>query len=88
VNARLEQYNLSSQQKAVLDHGPGPTSLIKRFQTPEEVAAVVCVVASSQANFDQRIRPGRAEGGVIAAIFRRTQSGALIGGARQLLDEC
>jgi NAD(P)-dependent dehydrogenase (short-subunit alcohol dehydrogenase family) len=45
-----------------------PSSLIKRFETPEEVAAVVAFVVSSQA---EAINGSalRAEGGVIRSIF-------------------
>jgi len=45
-----------------------PTSLLKRFQTPEEVAAVVVFVASSQA-ISINGSAVRAEGGVIRSIF-------------------
>src|SRR6266404_5169849 len=45
-----------------------PTSLLKRFQTPEEVAAVVAFVASSQA-ISINGSAVRAEGGVIRSIF-------------------
>jgi NAD(P)-dependent dehydrogenase (short-subunit alcohol dehydrogenase family) len=45
-----------------------PTSLLKRFETPEEVAAVVAFVASSQATSINGSAV-RAEGGVIRSIF-------------------
>jgi NAD(P)-dependent dehydrogenase (short-subunit alcohol dehydrogenase family) len=45
-----------------------PTSLLKRFQTPEEVAAVVAFVASPQA-IAINGSAVRAEGGVIRSIF-------------------
>jgi len=45
-----------------------PTSLLKRFQTPEEVAAVVAFVASSQ-TISINGSAVRAEGGVIRSIF-------------------
>src|SRR5258708_1594731 len=45
-----------------------PTSLLKRFETPEEVAAVVAFVASTQATSINGSSV-RAEGGVISSIF-------------------
>jgi NAD(P)-dependent dehydrogenase (short-subunit alcohol dehydrogenase family) len=45
-----------------------PTSLLKRFQTPEEVAAVVAFVASTQAVAINGSAV-RAEGGVVRSIF-------------------
>jgi NAD(P)-dependent dehydrogenase (short-subunit alcohol dehydrogenase family) len=45
-----------------------PTSLLKRFETPEEVAAVVAFVASAQAVAINGSAV-RAEGGVIRSIF-------------------
>jgi NAD(P)-dependent dehydrogenase (short-subunit alcohol dehydrogenase family) len=45
-----------------------PTSLLKRFETPEEVAAVVAFVASTQATAINGSAV-RAEGGVIRSIF-------------------
>ena len=45
-----------------------PTSLLKRFETPEEVAAVVVFVASAQAAAINGAAV-RAEGGVIRSIF-------------------
>jgi NAD(P)-dependent dehydrogenase (short-subunit alcohol dehydrogenase family) len=45
-----------------------PTSLLKRFQSPEEVAAVVVFVASVQA-ISINGSAVRAEGGVIRSIF-------------------
>ncbi len=45
-----------------------PTSLLRRFQTPEEVAAVVAFVASAQA-ISINGSAVRAEGGVIRSIF-------------------
>jgi NAD(P)-dependent dehydrogenase (short-subunit alcohol dehydrogenase family) len=45
-----------------------PTSLLKRFQTPEEVAAVVAFVASTQA-VSINGSAVRAEGGVVRSIF-------------------
>jgi len=45
-----------------------PTSLLKRFQTPEEIAAVVAFVASPQA-IAINGSAVRAEGGVIRSIF-------------------
>lgn len=45
-----------------------PTSLLKRFETPEEVAAVVLFVASTQAVAVNGAAV-RAEGGVIRSIF-------------------
>jgi hypothetical protein len=41
-----------------------PTSLLKRFETTEEVAAVVAFIASTQPQ-----RSVRAEGGVVRSIF-------------------
>ncbi len=45
-----------------------PTSLLKRFETPEEVAAVVTFVASTQAIAINGAAV-RAEGGVVRSIF-------------------
>jgi NAD(P)-dependent dehydrogenase (short-subunit alcohol dehydrogenase family) len=45
-----------------------PTSLLKRFETPEEVAAVVAFVASAQAAAINGSAV-RAEGGVVRSIF-------------------
>ncbi len=45
-----------------------PTSLLKRFETPEEVAAVVAFVASTQATSINGSAV-RAEGGVVRSIF-------------------
>ena len=45
-----------------------PTSLLKRFETPEEVAAVVAFVASTQAAAINGAAV-RAEGGVVQSIF-------------------
>jgi NAD(P)-dependent dehydrogenase (short-subunit alcohol dehydrogenase family) len=45
-----------------------PTSLLKRFETPEEVAAVVAFVASTQAVAVNGAAV-RAEGGVVRSIF-------------------
>ncbi len=45
-----------------------PTSLLKRFETPEEVAAVVAFVASTQAVAINGAAV-RAEGGVVRSIF-------------------
>jgi NAD(P)-dependent dehydrogenase (short-subunit alcohol dehydrogenase family) len=45
-----------------------PTSLLKRFETPEEVAAVVAFIASTQA-ISINGAAVRAEGGVVRSIF-------------------
>jgi NAD(P)-dependent dehydrogenase (short-subunit alcohol dehydrogenase family) len=45
-----------------------PTSLLKRFETPEEIAAVVAFVASTQAVTINGAAV-RAEGGVVRSIF-------------------
>ena len=45
-----------------------PTSLLKRFETPEEVAAVVAFIASTQATAINGSAV-RAEGGVVQSIF-------------------
>jgi len=45
-----------------------PSSLLKRFETPEEVAAVVAFVASTQATAINGSAV-RAEGGVVSSIF-------------------
>jgi len=45
-----------------------PSSLLKRFETPEEVAAVVAFVASAQATAINGSAL-RAEGGVVSSIF-------------------
>jgi len=45
-----------------------PTSLLKRFETPEEIAAVVAFIASTQA-IAVNGSAVRAEGGVVRSIF-------------------
>ncbi len=45
-----------------------PTSLLKRFETPEEIASVVAFVASTQAATIQGAAV-RADGGVVRSIF-------------------
>jgi NAD(P)-dependent dehydrogenase (short-subunit alcohol dehydrogenase family) len=45
-----------------------PSSLLKRFETPEEVASVVAFVASTQAVAINGAAV-RAEGGVVRSIF-------------------
>jgi NAD(P)-dependent dehydrogenase (short-subunit alcohol dehydrogenase family) len=45
-----------------------PSSILKRFETPEEVAAVVTFVAGTQANIINGAAV-RAEGGVVQSIF-------------------
>jgi NAD(P)-dependent dehydrogenase (short-subunit alcohol dehydrogenase family) len=45
-----------------------PTSLLKRFETPEEIAAVVAFVASTQA-LTINGAAVRAEGGVVRSIL-------------------
>jgi len=45
-----------------------PSSLLKRFETPEEVAAVIAFVASTQATAINGSAV-RAEGGVVSSIF-------------------
>jgi len=45
-----------------------PSSLLKRFETPEEVAAVVAFVASTQSATINGAAV-RAEGGVVQSIF-------------------
>jgi NAD(P)-dependent dehydrogenase (short-subunit alcohol dehydrogenase family) len=45
-----------------------PSSLLKRFETPEEVAAVIVILASTQAGIINGAAV-RAEGGVIQSIF-------------------
>jgi NAD(P)-dependent dehydrogenase (short-subunit alcohol dehydrogenase family) len=45
-----------------------PTSLLRRFETPEEVAAIVAFVASTQAGVINGAAI-RAEGGVVQSIF-------------------
>ena len=45
-----------------------PSSLLKRFETPEEVAAVVAFVASAQA-ISINGAAVRAEGGVVRSVF-------------------
>jgi NAD(P)-dependent dehydrogenase (short-subunit alcohol dehydrogenase family) len=45
-----------------------PTSLLKRFETPEEIAVVVAFVASTQAGVINGAAV-RAEGGVVQSIF-------------------
>jgi NAD(P)-dependent dehydrogenase (short-subunit alcohol dehydrogenase family) len=45
-----------------------PSSLLKRFETPEEVAAVVAFIASTQATSINGSAV-RAEGGVVSSIF-------------------
>ncbi len=48
--------------------GVRPTSLLKRFETPEEVAAVVAFIAGTQA-ISINGSAVRAEGGVVRSIF-------------------
>ena len=45
-----------------------PTSLLKRFETPEEIASVVAFVASTQAATIQGAAV-RADGGVVRSIL-------------------
>jgi NAD(P)-dependent dehydrogenase (short-subunit alcohol dehydrogenase family) len=45
-----------------------PSSLLKRFETPEEIASVVAFVASTQAIAINGAAV-RAEGGVVRSIF-------------------
>jgi NAD(P)-dependent dehydrogenase (short-subunit alcohol dehydrogenase family) len=45
-----------------------PTSLMKRFETPEEIAAIVAFVAGTQANVINGAAV-RADGGVVQSIF-------------------
>jgi NAD(P)-dependent dehydrogenase (short-subunit alcohol dehydrogenase family) len=45
-----------------------PTSLMKRFETPEEIAAIVAFVAGTQANVINGTAV-RADGGVVQSIF-------------------
>jgi len=45
-----------------------PTSLLKRFETPEEIAAVVAFVASTQSNSISGAAV-RADGGVLRSIL-------------------
>jgi NAD(P)-dependent dehydrogenase (short-subunit alcohol dehydrogenase family) len=45
-----------------------PSSLLKRFETPEEIAAVVAFVASTQAALINGVAV-RADGGVVQSIL-------------------
>jgi NAD(P)-dependent dehydrogenase (short-subunit alcohol dehydrogenase family) len=69
MDSLAKQNNVSKadMEKMFFEKGR-PTSLLKRFETPDEVAAVVAFVASTQA----LVMNGaaiRAEGGVISSIF-------------------
>src|SRR5712664_3933322 len=69
LDSLAKQNNVSKadMEKMFFEKGR-PTSLLKRFETPDEVAAVVAFVASTQALVINGAAV-RAEGGVISSIF-------------------
>ena len=69
VESLAKQQNISTAEvERQFFASARPTSLLKRFETPEEVAAVVAFVASTQA-VSINGAAVRAEGGVIRSIF-------------------
>jgi len=69
LDSLAKQQNISKADVEKLFFEKGrPTSLLKRFETPEEVAAVVAFVASTQALVINGAAV-RAEGGVVNSIF-------------------
>jgi NAD(P)-dependent dehydrogenase (short-subunit alcohol dehydrogenase family) len=64
----LQQGKNRDQIEAQFFSTARPTSLLKRFETPEEIAAVVAFVASTQAAVINGAAV-RAEGGVVQSIF-------------------
>jgi NAD(P)-dependent dehydrogenase (short-subunit alcohol dehydrogenase family) len=69
LDSLAKQQNLSKadMEKAFFEKGR-PSSLLKRFETPDEVAAVVAFVASTQGLVINGAAV-RAEGGVIRSVF-------------------
>jgi NAD(P)-dependent dehydrogenase (short-subunit alcohol dehydrogenase family) len=69
LDSLAKQANLSKadMEKAFFEKGR-PSSLLKRFETPDEVAAVVAFVASTQGLVINGAAV-RAEGGVIRSVF-------------------
>ncbi len=69
LDSLAKQNNISKaeMEKAFFEKGR-PSSLLKRFETPDEVAAVVAFVASTQALVINGAAV-RAEGGVISSVF-------------------
>jgi NAD(P)-dependent dehydrogenase (short-subunit alcohol dehydrogenase family) len=65
--AKQNNVTKADMEKLFFEKGR-PTSLLKRFETPDEVAAVVAFVASTQALVINGAAV-RAEGGVISSIF-------------------
>jgi NAD(P)-dependent dehydrogenase (short-subunit alcohol dehydrogenase family) len=65
--AKQNNVTKADMEKLFFEKGR-PTSLLKRFETPDEVAAVVAFVASAQALVINGAAV-RAEGGVISSIF-------------------
>jgi NAD(P)-dependent dehydrogenase (short-subunit alcohol dehydrogenase family) len=69
LESMAKQQNISTAQiEKQFFASARPTSLLKRFETPEEVAAVVAFVASTQALAINGAAV-RAEGGVVRSIF-------------------
>ena len=69
VEAAAKQQNISTAEvEKRFFASMRPTSLLKRFETPEEIAAVVAFVASTQAAAINGAAV-RAEGGVVRSIF-------------------
>ncbi len=69
LDSLAKQQNISKADVEKLFFEKGrPSSLLKRFETPDEVAAVVAFVASTQALVINGAAV-RAEGGVISSIF-------------------
>jgi NAD(P)-dependent dehydrogenase (short-subunit alcohol dehydrogenase family) len=69
LDSLAKQQNISKAEvEKLFFEKARPTSLLKRFETPDEVAAVVAFVASTQALVINGAAV-RAEGGVIQSIF-------------------
>ena len=65
--AKQQKISKADMEKMFFEKGR-PSSLLKRFETPDEVAAVVAFVASTQALVINGAAV-RAEGGVIRSVF-------------------
>jgi NAD(P)-dependent dehydrogenase (short-subunit alcohol dehydrogenase family) len=69
LDSMAKQQNISNAEiEKLFFEKTRPSSLLKRFETPDEVAAVVAFVASTQALVINGAAV-RAEGGVISSIF-------------------
>jgi NAD(P)-dependent dehydrogenase (short-subunit alcohol dehydrogenase family) len=65
--AKQNQLSRAEMEKMFFEKAR-PTSLLKRFETPDEIAAVVAFVASTQ-GLVMNGAAIRAEGGVISSLF-------------------